>query len=86
MTNKQKIFLDMFDPLRDNLWRFCLSMTRNRDQAKDLLQETIAGAYSAFDSLTSPGAFLSFLFTIASRQYQKISLRTNGNVPLDEWD
>lgn len=86
MTNKQKIFLDMFDPLRDNLWRFCLSMTRNRDQAKDLLQETIAGAYSAFDSLTHTGAFLSFLFTIASRQYQKISVRTNGKVPLDEWD
>jgi RNA polymerase sigma-70 factor, ECF subfamily len=67
MIKKQEIFLELFEPVKDNLWRFCLSLSRNRVDAKDLLQDTIENAYKNFDKLSHHIAFLSFLFTIASR-------------------
>lgn len=69
MTEKQKKFLDLFEPVKENLWRFCLTMSKNKENARDLLQETITTAYNNFDKLSRPEAFLSWLFTIASRKY-----------------
>lgn len=59
----------MLLPLYPNLERFTLNMTRNRDWAKDVTSETVLKAYDSFDSLRGEQAFLSFLFTIASRVY-----------------
>jgi len=63
-------------------------MAKDREIAKDLLGETIATAYAGFDKLKSKTAFLSFLFTIASRLfYRKINnvkKDINRNQNLDE--
>ncbi|MCW5884763.1 MAG: RNA polymerase sigma factor [Candidatus Kapabacteria bacterium] len=67
MRNKQDKFLELFEPLKKNLWRFCLSVTPTYDDAKDLLQDTIESAYREFDKLRNYGAFLSWMFSIASR-------------------
>jgi RNA polymerase sigma-70 factor (ECF subfamily) len=67
--NKQERFMAAFRPLNDSLWRFCLALTRNRDDAKELSAETIATAYQEFDSIRHHDAFLSFLFTVARRTY-----------------
>lgn len=86
MTEKQKKFLDLFEPVKDNLWRFCLTMSKNRENAKDLLQETITIAFNNFDKLSSPDAFLSWLFTIASRKYYEFhrkKLDLNESVDVD---
>mgnify|MGYP001241889711 CR=1 FL=1 len=68
MNEKHRIFLEHFEPLKHSLWRFCLSVTKSYEDAKDLLQETIENAYLSFDSLKNKQAFLSWLFTIASRK------------------
>ena len=49
------------------MWKFCLSVSNSRSDAEDLLQETIATAYSKLDEVKNSKAFLSYLFTIASR-------------------
>ena len=71
MTIKEKHnkFLEIYLPVQDNLWRYSLFMTRNRELAKELLAETIAKAYTSFDKIKSEQAFLSYLFTIASRTF-----------------
>ena len=59
--------MEAFQPLYAKLWKFILSISRNRDDAKDILSETFLIAYEKFDTLKNERAFLSFLFTIASR-------------------
>jgi RNA polymerase sigma-70 factor (ECF subfamily) len=68
MNDKQNRFLSAFEPIKRNLWKYCLSVAKDSEDAKDLLQDTIETAYKSFDTLKSPEAFLSFLFTIASRK------------------
>ncbi|MDT3740949.1 MAG: RNA polymerase sigma factor [Candidatus Kapabacteria bacterium] len=67
MKNRQDIFLEHFEPLKKNLWRFCLSVSPTYDDAKDLLQDTIETAYREFENLKHKEAFLSWMFSIASR-------------------
>lgn len=67
MNNKQNEFLELFEPCRKNLSRFCNAIAGTREDAKDLASETIAEAYNRFDKLRDKKAFVSFLFSIASR-------------------
>ncbi len=83
MKDKQETFLQLFEPVRENLWRFCLSVTLSRENAKDLLQQTIETAYRQFDSLQSRQAFLSYLFTIASRTNSRNNYRDGRTGRLD---
>ncbi len=46
-------------------------MTRNYDAAKELLSETLYQAFKGFHDLKSHEAFLSYVFTIASRVFYK---------------
>ena len=74
MINKQQKFLELFEPNKIKLWKFCLSISRCRDNAKDLLQDTIEVAFKQFEAVKSEQAFLSYLFTIASRiNYKQIN-------------
>jgi len=70
-SEKQKKFLELFEPCKDGLVRFSKAMTRDSEKTKDLVQETILRAYHKFDSIKSPVAFKSFLFSIASRIYKR---------------
>ena len=57
----------LLDPVHDNLARYVRAMSRNADEARDLMSETLLAAYESFDTLKAPAAFLSYLFTIARR-------------------
>lgn len=72
---KKILFLELFEPLRDSLYRFSRAMTKNSDDAMDLAQETTLQAFDNFEKLRSPKAFQSFLFTIASRIHKRSNWR-----------
>ena len=57
----------LLDPVHDNLARYVRAMSRNAEEARDLMSETLLAAYESFDTLRAPAAFLSYLFTIAQR-------------------
>ncbi|TAL66816.1 MAG: RNA polymerase sigma factor [Bacteroidetes bacterium] len=84
---KQERFIQLYSGVKDNIWRYCLFMAKNREFAKDLLGETLASAYEGFNSLSNEKAFLSFLFTISSRIYYKLKRKKDSarfvNVELD---
>lgn len=65
--NKQQEFLVLLNPIKDNLSRYCRSVSYSYDDAKDLMSETILIAYQNFSQVLEKKAFLSYLFTIASR-------------------
>ncbi|MFC2131219.1 RNA polymerase sigma factor [Bacteroidota bacterium] len=68
---KQDKFMELLKPLTVRLERYALAITMNREEAKDVVGETVMLAWENFDKLKSKDAFLSFLFTIASRVYNK---------------
>jgi RNA polymerase sigma-70 factor, ECF subfamily len=76
-NTKQKEFLEAYLPFQNNLWRYCLFMTKNRDAAKDLLGETVAVAYQGFNDIREQKAFLSWLFTVASRLFYKMKRKSD---------
>ncbi|MCX6352147.1 MAG: RNA polymerase sigma factor [Bacteroidetes bacterium] len=53
------------------LSRYVEAITRNREEAKDLLSETTLIAYERFEQLKNKDAFIYFLFSIASKLYKK---------------
>ncbi len=68
---KQDKFLELYNPVQDNLWRYCLVLTCSRIEAKELMSETVAAAYQSFENINSDIAFLSYLFTICKRIFFK---------------
>lgn len=75
IVDKQEQFLELFEDCREGLVRFARAMTRNAEDAKDLVQETTLAAYEGFEKLKNPAAFKSFLFTIASRIFKRQNWR-----------
>lgn len=61
--------MELFEPVQRNLERFVLAMTSDTETARDVVAETVMIAYERFDGLRNTQAFLSFLFTIATRVY-----------------
>lgn len=69
IKNRQKEFMELLEPIMKNIEKYTLAMTRNRDAAKELTAITISIAWETFETINDKKAFLSFLFTIASRKY-----------------
>lgn len=67
----QQRFMALFEPQRDALWRFIRSMVRSKHEAEDIMSETVLQAYQGFPRMRDDQAFVSFLFTIASRLYKR---------------
>src|SRR4051812_37243355 len=68
---KQRQFMELLLPLRDPLVRFARSMARNNEDAEDLVADTMLAAFEGFGRVNNREAFLSYLFTIASRIHKQ---------------
>ncbi len=68
---KNTEFLELFETVRKDLSRFAMALTRNREDAQDLAQETILKAYENWDKITDKSKFKSYIFTIASRIHKR---------------
>jgi RNA polymerase sigma-70 factor, ECF subfamily len=80
---KQKLFLSLYEPQAEKLERFCLNLTRNREDGRELISETVCAAYHGFENVRDKKAFLSFLFTIAHRLFFKNKEKFRRNVYQD---
>ncbi len=94
-STKQREFLALLMPVLPKLSRFCQAMCRdkhgpngdwssNAERAKDLVSETILKAYEHFDKIREPNAFLSYLFTIATRTNRHERARSKKWQPISE--
>ncbi|MBX7154945.1 MAG: RNA polymerase sigma factor [Candidatus Kapaibacterium sp.] len=73
--DKNTVFISLLNPVYDNLYRFVRALSYNREDALDLLHDTLLTAYEQFESLQNNQAFLSWLFTIASRKHKRNQFR-----------
>lgn len=70
-NNKQAEFMNLFSPEKDRLEKYCLSITGNRDDAKDLVSETILQTYARFYKIKDKSKFAHYLFRVAKRLHIK---------------
>ncbi len=64
---KKSDFLTLFEPIKPKVEKFAIYLAGNREDAKDIVAETVMIAYERIETLQSEKAFLSFLLTIARR-------------------
>ncbi|WP_338871239.1 RNA polymerase sigma factor [Myxococcus stipitatus] len=64
----QERFEAAMEPLLPRLHRFCLALCRSRQEAEDLLQDTLVRAYLSGDA-REPGSRLGWLCRIARNQF-----------------
>jgi RNA polymerase sigma-70 factor (ECF subfamily) len=83
-NEKQDRFMRLYEPVQRKLEHFALAMTRNSDAAREVVGDTLLVAYEQFDRLRHPEAFLSFLFTIATRTYRRQQKRAGIFSTFDE--
>ncbi|HEY3876028.1 MAG TPA: RNA polymerase sigma factor [Candidatus Kapabacteria bacterium] len=83
-NDRKQRFLALLEPVYPRLSRYALAMTRDRDDAKDLVSESILAALERFDSLRSEAGFAGFLFRIALRTHRHARYRERMKVPFDE--
>lgn len=63
--------MQLYSPLHDRLCRFVQTMVWNKEEAKDVISETTLIAYENLTKLRDEGAFLSYLFSIATNIVNK---------------
>mgnify|MGYP001161521999 CR=1 FL=1 len=84
LRDRQQRFMALLGPLQPNLERFAYAMARDREEARDIAGETILIAWERFESVRYPEAFLSFLFTVATRVHRKRRARSQRYSELTE--
>ncbi len=72
---KQREFMELLDPAYRRLERFALSMTKDREAARDLVHDTILAAYINFENIQNKDAFVGYIFTIASNEFKRMYRR-----------
>jgi RNA polymerase sigma-70 factor, ECF subfamily len=63
-------FLDTYEPLRPDLYRYCRHLTRSPWDAEDMAQETMARAFASLGIMAEPPRSpRAWLFRVASNQW-----------------
>lgn len=82
-------FQDKLSPIRDLLFAFALKLTRNQEDAKDLMQETLTRAYGNLHRFQSGTNFKAWVSTIMRNSfinnYRKKKTRNRVEKPVDDF-
>ena len=81
MMSKQEQFMALYNPANERLSRFVHSMVWHREDARDIISETVLKAYESFEKLRNRESFLYFLFGIASRLSKRRGRRSRFWAP-----
>ena len=87
----QKLFLEMYDSFNDEIFRFCMSKTRNRDESLDITQETFVKTWDYLRLGNTIDMARAFLYRIArnliidhARKKKSVSLDAMFESPYGE--
>lgn len=75
MDPQHKIeFISLYEPVHDQLSKFCRAISGNPEDGEDLLQDTILNSLEGFNNIKDKNVFKSYLFSVASNLH-KMKLR-----------
>jgi RNA polymerase sigma-70 factor (ECF subfamily) len=72
---RKERFLALLEPVYPRLSRYALAITRDREEARDLVGESVLRALERFDTLRDESSFAGFLFRIASHTHKRAHYR-----------
>ena len=75
-ARRQDEFMLLYAPVHERINRYAQSLTKNNEDAKDLLSDTLLVAFENFDKIEKKESFAFFLFGVASRLFKQ-RLRKN---------
>ncbi|MDK2897383.1 MAG: polymerase sigma-70 factor, subfamily [Candidatus Atribacteria bacterium] len=84
--NQKKEFQGLLMPNLGALFRTALRMTRNREDAEDLVQETITKAFAAFDRFEEGTNFRAWVFKILTNTFINNYYRVRDKTKLPSLD
>lgn len=77
MDNNNKIeFLKYYEPVHNQLFKYCRAISGNTEDAEDLIQDTILNVLEGFEKIKDLSVFKSYVFSVASNLY-KMKQRRN---------
>jgi RNA polymerase sigma-70 factor (ECF subfamily) len=84
LDEEQRRFLELLEPIRPGLARYCRAITTDRETARDLASETILIAYEHFATMSGDEkSFSSYLFTTATRLHKRWRWRAKRKAAYD---
>ena len=84
MSTKHDAFLKDLEPVYPRLSRYALAITRNTEEAEDLVSDAVLAALEKFDANIPNENFAGFLFKITSRLWKRRRYRANFFVSYNE--
>jgi RNA polymerase sigma factor (sigma-70 family) len=67
-------FIKLYEPVHDQLSKYCRAISGNPEDGEDLLQDTILNSFEGFSRIKDKNAFKTYLFSVASNLH-KMRLR-----------
>ncbi|MDB4334821.1 RNA polymerase sigma factor [bacterium] len=64
-------FTRLYDPIHENLTRFCRALSGNTEDAKDLMHDVVLHTLENFNKIKDKSAFKSYVFSVASNLNKK---------------
>ena len=83
-SKRQKIFLELYEPVHERFERFCRARVYGEMDYKDLINETLLVAFQKFETLEDQKYFLSYLFSISVKLLANSSRKKKAKVYNDK--
>ncbi len=83
-NSKQKQFLELYTPVHEALCRFCRAVAGNKEDAEDLINDTVLASFESMDKLKDTRVFKSYIFSIASNLNKMRFRRSRYRAEFDE--
>ena len=80
VVQTQQLFMECLSPVKGDIERFILFLTRNREDAKELMAETVARCFEHFDAVRHKQAFKSYAMTTARRLFYEHQKKKNREI------
>jgi RNA polymerase sigma-70 factor (ECF subfamily) len=71
IQNKQQVFMDLYKPAHERLYRFVQTLVWDKEEAKDIVNETALIAFEKLENIKDKDFFVAYLFSIASNLCKK---------------
>jgi RNA polymerase sigma-70 factor (ECF subfamily) len=70
-TEKQSKFLELLESVNDKLYMYARSLENCREDAEDLVSDTILACYENFDNLKDDSGFKGYIFKTARSKFRQ---------------
>ncbi len=82
VKNQQRFETLLTSEVYQAAWRYCLRLRRGREDAEDLLQESLVRAFTRLSQLRDEGRFKSWLLSIVRRRFLDRYRRERSRPPV----